>query len=124
MTGVQTCALPISPDPDDTLVRATLRILGPIGAKKQISRRARNVAGDTLTRVSGSVTRQVLQAGRDTLVGTLRDDASARGWRRVTDADPCDFCAGIAAEGVTAKTSAAGFAAHDHCGCTAEPAFA
>lgn len=110
-------------DPDRDLVRATLRILGPIGAKKQIGRGARNVAGDTLTRVSGSVTRQVLEAGRDTLTRTLRDDRRARGWRRITDSDPCEFCAGIAAEGVRAKTSAAGFAAHDHCGCTAEPAF-
>jgi len=110
-------------DPDETLLRATLRILGPIGAKKQIARGGRDVAGITLTKVSGSVTRQVLEAGRDTLTRTLRDDPRARGWRRVTDSDPCEFCAGIAAEGVRAKTSAAGFEAHDHCGCTAEPAF-
>jgi len=110
-------------EPDQTLLRATLRILGPIGAKKQIARGARDVAGTTLTRVSGSVTRQVLEAGRETLTGTLRDDPRARGWRRITDSDPCEFCDGIAAEGVRAKTSAAGFEAHDHCGCTAEPAF-
>ena len=110
-------------DPDRTLLTATLRILGPIGAKKQISRGARNVSADTLTRVSGSTTRQVLEAGRETLTRTLRDDPRSRGWRRITDSDPCEFCAGLADEGVTAKTSAAGFAAHDHCGCTAEPAF-
>lgn len=110
-------------DPDETLLRATLRILGPIGAKKQIARGARDVAGTTLSRLSGSVSRQVLEAGRETLTRTVRDDPRARGWRRITDADPCDFCAGIADEGVRAKTSAAGFSAHDHCGCTAEPAF-
>lgn len=107
--------------PDRELMVATLRIVGPIGAKKQIARGVRSVDADTLTRVAGSVTRQVLDGGRQTLTESLRQDRRGRGWRRVTDSDPCAFCAGIADKGVVGDNVA--FAAHDHCGCTAEPAF-
>lgn len=111
------------PDPvvalDRQALLGTLFLLGPIGAKKQIARRRPNVAADTTTRVAGSVTRQVLNGGRDTLMQAVDREPRAQGWQRVTDADPCDFCADIAAEGVQ---SGAQFQAHDHCGCTTEPA--
>lgn len=111
----------LAQEPDRTLLRATLTLLGPIGAKKNIARGNRNVEDLTLTRLAGSVGRQVLQAGRDTVTQSLRADRQARGWRRITDSSPCEFCADVAAQGVIGAD--VDFPAHDHCGCTQEPAF-
>lgn len=111
-----------APPPDRTLLAATLALLGPIQAKKNIALNRPDEPARMLVRVSGSVTRQVLDGGRQTLAESVKVDRRARGWRRVTDASPCDFCAGIAAEGI--HSEGGGFPAHDHCGCTAEPAFA
>ena len=108
--------------PDPVLVRATLTILGPIQAKKNIAAKRPKVAETTFARLSGSVGRQVMQGGRDTLQRTLRADPQARGWRRITDSSPCQFCAGIARQGVVGDD--VDFKAHDHCGCTQEPAYA
>lgn len=112
----------VVPKQDRTLLVATLRLVGPIQAKKNILARTSDPVGRTLTRLSGSVARQVLDGGRQTLAESIKTDRRAAGWRRVTDADPCDFCAGIADEGI--QSEGGGFPAHDHCGCTAEPAFA
>lgn len=69
-------------------------------------------------RSAGAVTRLVLGGGRDTIAASTAADRRAVGWIRVTSASPCDFCAGLA-DG----TNSSGFAAHDHCGCTAEPVY-
>lgn len=114
--------LRVASAPDRSLQVATLRLVGPIGAKKNIAANVADPAGTTLTRVTGSVARQVLDGGRQTLAESIKADRRAAGWRRVTDSSPCDFCAGIAREGI--KSEGGGFPAHDHCGCTAEPAFA
>jgi hypothetical protein len=119
--------VPGAPDPrpvsglDRTLMVATLRLLGPIQAKKNIASRVPDVPGRTLTRLAGTVSRQVLDGGRQTLIASVRSDRRAAGWQRVTGPNACEFCAGIAAEGIHAKGG--GYEAHDHCGCTAEPAF-
>lgn len=107
--------------PDRTLTTATLRILGPIQAKKNITARRPRVAETTLTRLTGSVGRQVLAGGRQTVTESIKADPRARGMRRITSGSPCDFCADIAAQGVTGAD--VDFAAHDHCACTQEPAF-
>lgn len=104
---------------DRSAVVGTLFLLGPIGAKRQILRRRPDVAGDMLTRVAGSASRLVLDAGRQTLMAAVSEDPRAQGWSRVTDSDPCDYCADLAADGVFADDAT--FRAHDHCGCTAEP---
>lgn len=111
----------IADDPPAELERATLRLLGPIFAKKAIARRRPRVAENTLTRLAGSTARQVLDGGRRTLTETIKADSRATGWRRITDSSPCKFCSSIADMGVV--SSRVDFAAHDHCGCTAEPAF-
>lgn len=107
--------------PNETLMRATLTLLGPIATKKGIARGQRNPANTALTRLSGSVTRQVLDGGRETLRLTAKADPRARGWRRIASANACSFCAQIAAEGVTGADS--DFPAHDHCSCTQELAY-
>lgn len=107
--------------PDPLLTVATLNLLGPIQAKKNISLRRPRVAETTFTRLAGSVGRQVLNGGRETLVQSIDADRRAAGWRRITDSNPCDFCADIASAGI--HSEAGGFPAHDSCGCSAEPAF-
>jgi hypothetical protein len=71
-----------------------------------------------LTRVSGTVGRLALAGGRDTLVQTAEADPRAQGYGRVLSPGSCDFCQGLAGRVVTDD-----FQAHDHCGCSAEPAF-
>lgn len=58
---------------------------------------------------------EVLRAGRETV------QRSARRWRRVTDGNPCGFCAMVASRGPVyhSQESAEGY--HSRCGCTAEP---
>lgn len=72
-----------------------------------------------LIRTSGTVGRFALAGGRDTLVASVREDPRASGHRRVLSGGACDFCQTLASSGVTD----ADFQAHDHCACTAEPAF-
>lgn len=75
-------------------------------------------------RVSGDLTRQVLDSGRNTILGTVERDKYALGWARVTDGDPCPFCAMLAGRGPVYKSEgSAGFDAHGHCGCCAEPTY-
>lgn len=110
-----------APEPDRTLLVATLRLMGPIGTKKSISAGVTNPAARTLTRLSGSVARQVLNGGRDTLTESARADPAANGWQRITSSSPCKFCADIADQGVVGLD--VDFPAHDHCACTQEVAY-
>jgi len=61
---------------------------------------AMNVA---LVRVQGSASRVVLNGGRDLLSDAVRRDPAAIGWYRVTDDDPCHFCAMLASRGLYKK---------------------
>jgi hypothetical protein len=75
-------------------------------------------------RVSGAISRHILNAGRDTILESVNADPHAIGWARVTDGDPCYFCLTLASRGAVYKNEeTATFQAHDHCGCTAMPVF-
>ena len=77
-----------------------------------------------LVTVSGTSSRHVLNGGRDALDELIQADDAAVGWARVTDGDPCAFCAMLASRGAVYKSAmTAGFKAHDHCACTAEPVY-
>lgn len=77
-----------------------------------------------LVRVTGSVVSAVASGGRSMILGAAAADPVAVGYQRVTDGDPCAFCRMLASRGIFAVSEgAAGFKAHGHCGCTAEPAF-
>lgn len=71
-----------------------------------------------LVRTGGAVARHVLAGGRDTLVGSSREDSRAEGTLRIVSGGACDFCQSLAGEPTSGD-----FQAHDHCGCTAEPYF-
>ncbi|WP_328604780.1 hypothetical protein OG943_32760 [Amycolatopsis sp. NBC_00345] len=85
--------------------------------------------------VAAASSRHVLEAGRVIVQTTLRADPAARGWLRVTDGDPCAFCAMLASRGAidtpvlyrsersATTTAATGEEYHDGCGCQAEPVF-
>jgi hypothetical protein len=70
-------------------------------------------------RVTMAAARHVAGGARETVALLSEVDDASVGWARVT-AGTCAFCAELASEGVTAKTT---FQAHDGCQCVAEPTF-
>jgi hypothetical protein len=72
-------------------------------------------------RAAGSASSLVLDGGRQVVEETVRADRHAVGWMRVTSADPCAFCASLAAEGPTKSREIHAF--HDHDGCSVEPVY-
>lgn len=76
------------------------------------------------TNTSGVVTDYVSDGGRGSVMRSTANDEKAKGWGRVTDADPCAFCALLSSRGpVYISEDTADFQAHGHCGCTAEPGY-
>jgi len=62
-----------------------------------------------------------MDGGRDTLAQTARVDQRSRRLRRVTDGNPCAFCAMLVARSIQMPGSMpADFKTHPHCGCTNE----
>lgn len=77
-----------------------------------------------LVRVSGATGRLVMNAGRDTIIESVKRDSLALGWERVTSGKPCAFCAMLASRGPVYSEETVDFQAHDHCSCWAEPVYA
>ncbi len=126
--GVQGGAvlLGTAPSPEAAVVEGNLRGAGLKGitTSRDAGRSTEESAHYGFVRMAGSASSLVLGGGRDTLMGAVQSDPHARGWQRVTDGNPCAFCAMVASRGIIAGDEAsAGFEAHGHCGCTAEPAF-
>jgi hypothetical protein len=87
-----------------------------------------------LTTTLGTSARIALDGGRTTIVNTVASDPVALGWYRVTDGEPCAFCALMASRGVVYKDHAfdrsntqftgPGMAkVHNDCGCGFAPSF-
>jgi hypothetical protein len=122
-----------SPAPDVSLVddwrprvSGSLYVTGPVMAKAAIAARRPDVATTALVRVAGAASRHAVQPGRDWIEeASAVDPGDGRlvGWRRVTSANPCEFCEMLAGRGAVYIEDTAGFQAHDHCMCTAEPDF-
>jgi hypothetical protein len=125
-----------------------LRIVGPQTAGRQMALGRTDVWRNTATRVAGEASRNVLGGGRSATLNTATADKKVIGWVRVTDGNPCAFCAMLASRGVSyrpykTKKSAVGaggkksvfvrkdkkgrtvndFRAHQHCACTAKPVY-
>lgn len=122
----------------DRAARTSLTVLGPVGIKYRTGRGMRPTvaARDALVEVAGSAARHVLDGGRRAVSMSVVTDTDAVGWARVTDDDPCWFCAMMASRGPAYKTrNTAGRIAndkfvgpglykfHDHCACTVQPLF-
>lgn len=118
-------------DIGDDRLQVSLDVTGPSAFKRSVKsgNDPEAAKAQTLVSLSGSVSRLVLDGGRDTITTTTTRSRQALGWARVTDGDPCYFCAMLASRGPVynsersaTRTEDAG-AFHDHCGCTAEPVF-
>lgn len=77
-----------------------------------------------LVLAQGGLQRRVANGARQTVMRSSIRDPQARGWQRVGDGNTCEFCAMLLGRGAVYTEETADFAAHDHCGCSAEPAFA
>lgn len=122
----------------DKAVRASLASNGPANVKSKTGRgkSPEEAAREAVIQAGGSAARHVLSGGRLQHLEMVEEDAAAIGWIRVTDGDPCAFCAMLASRGPKyhseesatrvvsrrAKRPLGGLY-HDHCGCTAEALF-
>lgn len=120
-------------------VQTSLEVLGPINIKSKIKRgeTPETAARKALVEVSGAATRHVLEGDREATITAMRNDNRLLGWVRVTDVNPCSFCAMLASRGVTwgpygkssfdksdARFIGGGqFKVHDHCRCTLAPVY-
>jgi len=125
-----------------------LRIVGPQEAGKQMALGRTDVWRTTATKVAGEASRNVLNGGRSSTLNTASSDQKVIGWVRVTDGNPCAFCAMLASRGVSYRPYKSGkaalggggkksvfvrkdksgrtvndFRAHQHCACTAKPVY-
>lgn len=113
-------------DRNDRATQVSLIVTGPVGQKSKRSRgkTTQQARDESFVESSGAASRQVLTGGRQSLLTLLEEDPQVRGWIRVTDGDPCAFCAMLASRGPVYKDQdTAGFEAHDHCACTVEPVY-
>jgi hypothetical protein len=121
----------------DKAAEKSLLVTGPGELKRQAARgeteqRARDRA---LVTSSGAASRHVLNGGRETLLTQVTADKTAIGYIRVTDGDPCSFCAMLAGRGPVFKSTSFGGSdprfeggfgdarVHDNCACTLEPVY-
>jgi hypothetical protein len=110
-----------APPPVEDAVRS-LRFVGLVETRQLVDAGRIDAAEVAFTNVSGEMTRQVLNQGRDTLVASVEADGQALGWARVTDSNPCAFCRMLASRGPV-YSQGGGFSAHGHCGCSVEPVY-
>lgn len=114
-------------DEFDKAVEKSLLVTGPSEIKRRTARHEPEPVAmrNSFVAAAGAASRHVLTGGRETQLTLVEADEVALGWARVTDGDPCSFCAVLASRGPAYKTKAsAGFSAHDNCACTAEAVFA
>lgn len=75
----------------------------------------------TLAALESSLTKFVLQPGRDTVRTSVFADPQAKGWRRITRPGSCDFCRILESRGGVYLEKTVRFAAHGKCHCAAAP---
>lgn len=110
-------------------MRNALLLAGPVRVKMLVGHGepAGTAYSKALTKYTGIMRRQVLSGGRLLIDQTTKADSGAIGWRRVSDGNPCAFCAMLVGRGPVYGSSAKassiggnGLRYHGHCGCTAE----
>lgn len=129
-------------------LETSLRVTGEVALKKRIGglplgdeipkltqqMLIQQAIEDTSTDISGAATRHVMNGGRDALQDAVAEDREALGYIRVTDGDPCFFCAMLASRGPVYDDESfdesdprfvgpGEHKVHDHCGCGTEPVF-
>lgn len=110
-------------------MRDAALLAGPVRVKMLVGRGEApgSAHAKAFTKFSGIARRQVLSGGRMMIDATTKADTRAIGWRRVSDGNPCSFCAMLCSRGPVyaskerAETvGGSGLQYHGHCGCTAE----
>ena len=103
----------------------SLQTTSVIAVKKSIKNRVdRPVAlANALTMTQGSMSRLVLNAGRETITRTSAADSRIIGWQRVGNGE-CDWCSMLLGRGAVYGADTVDFPAHDSCRCSGEPVFA
>lgn len=101
-----------------------LDALGPAGVKKRIAQGISPEAASraALDAVKAGGAHRVLDADRQTIIRSAHNDPRCTGWRRVTHGG-CKFCNMLAGRGEVYTAESVRFASHDHCRCTAVPAY-
>ena len=117
--------LRLAEDADPTVVRRSLRVTGEgqVAASMRAGHSPQAARMNAHVALAGSISRHVLNGGRETLIGSAQADRQARGWQRVTSGDPCAFCVMLSSRGPVFKQDTADFQPHDHCACTPEPVY-
>lgn len=121
-------AIPAIEVPKIDIFRSTQALLmtGPVAIKKQLStgvglQEALNAAKKQTLAVGKRLT---LEAPRQGLIQLVNKDEDALGWSRVSDGQPCYFCAMLLSRGPAYKSEkTARFKAHNGCGCSVRPFF-
>ncbi|MEV1157726.1 hypothetical protein AB0J27_20240 [Micromonospora chokoriensis] len=106
----------------------SLLVTGPVTVKQSLSRGQSLETAISRARVAtvGAAYRMTADAGRSTIRDTIQRDKVALGWARVTDGDPCYFCAMLASRGpvyLSEGTARGDDPYHDGCGCLPAPVF-
>lgn len=113
-------------------LEASLDVTGPVEFKKAIAagKTPQQAMDAAAVRMVGSTQYLTLEGGRQVMQRSVEADERATGYARVTDADPCAWCAMLASRGPvykSAKTAGdarqGGDRYHDACACQAWPAF-
>lgn len=110
----------------DELVRAAtvaLRVTGPLTAIRLAEQKAADPLATAFVRVTGAVSRLVLNGGRETIERFTRNDEQSLGWARTVSGRACYFCAMLASRGPVYREATVSFRAHDHCACGMEPVY-
>lgn len=72
--------------------------------------------------ILGGTQRRIADHVRRTVADSAVADPGARGWQRVGSGE-CAFCAMLIGRGAVYSEASADFASHDHCNCSAVPAW-
>lgn len=122
--------IPVFEDPFFELLDTSFTVTGPVAFKKAIGtgKTVDEAIKSLQVQLNGSTTRQALNVGRRLIHDTATSNQQVVGWRRVTAANPCYFCALLASRGSVYESRETalfsdGDRYHDHCRCHAVPLF-
>lgn len=123
-------------DLPDELVETSMRVTTTVayGRGRRSGQNHRQAVENAFVQSAGSVTKLVLNAGRDTIEDTAEADRTALGWMRVASPTCCAFCAMLASRGPVYKDDSFDLSdprfvgrgevkVHDWCTCSAEPVY-
>jgi hypothetical protein len=82
-------------------VITSMMVTGPVKLRKDLDKAIANVEDmqNIQTLNQGAAIRHTLNGARDTIDNGLQNDKLVRGFVRITDSDPCFFCAMLASRG-------------------------